>query len=84
MLDIIRQIQKSVPDMTVMATGFSWLREFAPMSSGGIQKGWFRIAGFGRQSLAYRFARYFDQGRNGQKEILYCLQQVFRDNEGWW
>ncbi|MGI5850946.1 MAG: flavin oxidoreductase/NADH oxidase [Caldicoprobacterales bacterium] len=54
MLDIIRQIQESVPDMKVMATGFSWLREFAPyIAAGGIQKGWFSIAGFGRQSLAY-------------------------------
>ncbi|HZJ57835.1 MAG TPA: flavin oxidoreductase/NADH oxidase [Clostridia bacterium] len=54
MLDIIRQIQKGVPNMAVMATGFSWLREFAPfVAAGGIQKGWFTIAGFGRQSLAY-------------------------------
>ena len=54
MLDIIKQIQQSVPDMVVMATGFSWLREFAPyVAAGGIQEGWFTIAGFGRQAFAY-------------------------------
>lgn len=54
MLDIIKQIQQSVPEMVVMATGFSWLREFAPyVAAGGIQEGWFTIAGFGRQAFAY-------------------------------
>ncbi len=54
MLGIIRQIQESVPDMAVMSTGFSWLRDFAPyIAAGGIKEGWFTIAGFGRQSLAY-------------------------------
>ncbi|MFY9176083.1 MAG: hypothetical protein WBI74_11365 [Caldicoprobacterales bacterium] len=54
MLDIIRQIQQSCPDMVIMATGFSWLREFAPfIAAGGIQEGWFTIAGFGRQAFAY-------------------------------
>lgn len=54
MLDIIRQIQESVPEMAIMATGFSWLREFAPyLAAGGIKEGWFTIAGFGRQSFAY-------------------------------
>ena len=54
MLDIIKQIQERVPEMVVMATGFSWLREFAPyIAAGGIQEGWFTIAGFGRQAFAY-------------------------------
>ena len=33
MLDIIKQIQQSVPDMVVMATGFSWLRNLPLCSS---------------------------------------------------
>lgn len=59
MLGIIRQIQENVPQMAVIATGFSWLREFAPyIAAGGIKEGWFTIAGFGRQSFAYPdFAR---------------------------
>ncbi|HZJ82191.1 MAG TPA: flavin oxidoreductase/NADH oxidase [Clostridia bacterium] len=59
MLNIIQQIQNSVPQMAVMATGFSWLREFAPyVAAGGIREGWFTLAGFGRQSFAYPdFAR---------------------------
>lgn len=72
MLDIIRQIQESVPQMAVMATGFSWLREFAPyIAAGGIEEGWFTIAGFGRQSFAYPdFAR--DIIENGSMDRKKC------------
>ncbi|MDK2809395.1 MAG: hypothetical protein PWR27_104 [Petroclostridium sp.] len=59
MLRIIREIQQSIPDMAVVSTGFSWLREFAPyVAAGGIKEGWFKLAGFGRQAFAYPdFAR---------------------------
>lgn len=54
MLGIIRDIQVSQPDMAVIATGLSWLREYSPyVAAGGLEKGWFSIAGFGRQSFAY-------------------------------
>jgi 2,4-dienoyl-CoA reductase-like NADH-dependent reductase (Old Yellow Enzyme family) len=59
MLDMTRQIQQSVPDMVVAATGFSWMREFAAnIAAGCIKDGWFKAAGFGRQAFAYPdFAR---------------------------
>lgn len=59
MLNIIKQIQCGVPDVAIVSTGFSWLREFAPyVAAGGIKAGWFKIAGFGRQAFAYPdFAR---------------------------
>jgi 2,4-dienoyl-CoA reductase-like NADH-dependent reductase (Old Yellow Enzyme family) len=54
MLKIARDIQKAVPEMAIVATGFSWLREYgAACAAGGIRDGWFQLAGFGRQSFAY-------------------------------
>lgn len=54
MLNISREIQQSFPDAIIAASGLSWLREFAPyIAAGCISAGWFKIAGFGRQALAY-------------------------------
>ena len=54
MLKTARDIQKAVPEMAIVGTGFSWLREFgAACAAGGIHAGWFQLAGFGRQSFAY-------------------------------
>lgn len=54
MLRLIREAQQGCPEVTVMATGFSWLREFgANAAAGGIKEGWFSLAGFGRQAFAY-------------------------------
>ena len=54
LLKTARDIQKAVPEMAILSTGFSWLREFGPAcAAGGIQEGWFQLAGFGRQSFAY-------------------------------
>lgn len=54
MLFMARQIQENVPEMAVVASGFSWLRDLAPyIAAGGIKDGWFKLAGFGRQAFAY-------------------------------
>ena len=54
MLDVIRELQKSQPDLIVVSTGFSWLRNFGPhAATAGIEDGSWTVAGFGRQSLAY-------------------------------
>jgi len=54
MLKIACDIQKAVPEIAIVATGFSWLREFGvACAAGGIHEGWFQLAGFGRQSFAY-------------------------------
>jgi 2,4-dienoyl-CoA reductase-like NADH-dependent reductase (Old Yellow Enzyme family) len=54
MLKIARDIQRAVPEIAIVATGFSWLREFgAACAAGGIHEDWFQLAGFGRQSFAY-------------------------------
>lgn len=49
-----REVQRHFPDLAVVSTGFSWLREFAANAgAGGIEQNWFKIAGFGRQAFAY-------------------------------
>jgi 2,4-dienoyl-CoA reductase-like NADH-dependent reductase (Old Yellow Enzyme family) len=54
MLKIACAIQKAAPQAAIVATGLSWLREFAAaVAAGGVTQGWFQLAGFGRQSLAY-------------------------------
>jgi 2,4-dienoyl-CoA reductase-like NADH-dependent reductase (Old Yellow Enzyme family) len=71
MLKIARDIQEVVPEVAIVATGFSWLREFgAACAAGGIREGWFQLAGFGRQSFAYPdFAKdIIDNGKLDRKK----------------
>ncbi|NLM11297.1 MAG: NADH:flavin oxidoreductase [Clostridiaceae bacterium] len=50
----IGEIQKNVPDIAVVGTGYSWPREFAPfVAAGVIEKGLATMIGFGRQAFAY-------------------------------
>lgn len=53
------EIQKNFPDMAVIGTGYSWLRQFAPyLAAGTLEKGGATIVGFGREAFAYPdFAR---------------------------
>lgn len=54
LLACARVVQQSFPDIAVVATGFSWLRDLAVnVAAGGIRDKWFKIAGFGRQAFAY-------------------------------
>ncbi|MEG1809934.1 MAG: flavin oxidoreductase/NADH oxidase, partial [Oscillospiraceae bacterium] len=51
LLDAARQAKSVAPDSIVVCSGLTWLREFAPcVSAGGINAGWFDVAGFGRQA----------------------------------
>ncbi|MFC1607822.1 flavin oxidoreductase/NADH oxidase [Candidatus Latescibacterota bacterium] len=53
-LKLGRGIQEAVPEAFVVGTGLSWLREFGVQcAAGGINNGWFTLAGFGRQAFAY-------------------------------
>lgn len=54
LLAAAKSIQAAIPEQAVMATGFSWLRQWGPFAAAaGVADGWFKIAGFGRQSFAY-------------------------------
>lgn len=49
-----KELQGAAPDMMVIGTGFSWLREYGPLvAAGAIENDWFKMAGFGRQAFAY-------------------------------
>jgi NADH:flavin oxidoreductase / NADH oxidase family. len=54
LLDATRQIKAAVPEGKFVCTGLTWLEQFgANVGAGGIEQGWFDIAGFGRQAFAY-------------------------------
>jgi 2,4-dienoyl-CoA reductase-like NADH-dependent reductase (Old Yellow Enzyme family) len=55
----IGKIQKDVPHIAVVSTGYSYAREFAPyLAAGSIIEGKAKIIGFGREAFAYpEFAR---------------------------
>lgn len=53
LIDGIGEVQKAFPDIAVVGTGYSWLREFAPyIAAGSLENGLAKIIGFGRQAFA--------------------------------
>ena len=86
MLNIMRQMQQSVPDIRLIATGFSWLREYAAnVAAAGIEQGWFSMAGFGRQAFAYPdFARdIVEKGKMDRKKCcIACTNCSFIMRDG--
>ncbi|MFH1740550.1 MAG: NAD(P)-binding protein, partial [bacterium] len=53
-IHIARQIQETHPDLPIVGTGYTWLRQFVPyMAAGAIRKGWVSVVGLGRGSFAY-------------------------------
>lgn len=54
MLQAARQVKETYPDLTVLASAFTWMRQFGPhVAAGGIKTGWFDLAGFGRETIYY-------------------------------
>jgi 2,4-dienoyl-CoA reductase-like NADH-dependent reductase (Old Yellow Enzyme family) len=54
MLALARTVQRAIPDLLVVGTGLSWLRQLGPqVAAACLQEGWFALAGFGRQMFAY-------------------------------
>jgi len=54
LLDAARRMQAVAPDAVIMDAGISWLRQFAPnVVAAAMQQGWFKVAGFGRQAIAF-------------------------------
>ncbi len=70
MLDMAHTVKREHPDTIVIASALSWLREYGPMvAAGGIRDGWFDVAGFGRQSIAYpEFPQLVLSGRLPERE----------------
>lgn len=86
LLDAARDAQAALPDMAIVGTGFSWLRQFAPqLAAGAIEQGWFKLAGFGRQAFAYPdFARdcIHKGGFDAKKVCIACSKctVIMRDS----
>ena len=85
LLNAARQVKKAVPEMCVVASGFTWLREFgANVAAGCIEQGWFDVAGFGRQAFAYPdFAKdILEKGAMERKKTCICCSKcttIMRD-----
>jgi len=86
LIDLARQIKQAVPDMTVVGTGYTWLRHFVGnVAAGVLQLGWADIVGLGRGAFAYpSFAR--DLIETGQMDPKRCCitcsrcTQIMRDH----
>ena len=85
LLHLVKQVQNANQDMTIVGTGYSWLRQFVPyIAAGAVQNGWNKIAGLGRGAFAYPdFAK--DILKNGRMEprkscvSCSCCTQIMRD-----
>jgi 2,4-dienoyl-CoA reductase-like NADH-dependent reductase (Old Yellow Enzyme family) len=58
-LDLTRKLQRSLPDLPLVGTGYSWLRHFFPyVGAAAVREGGVSIVGVGRMAFAYPdFAR---------------------------
>lgn len=66
-----REIQKVFPDLTVIGTGYSYLREFAPyVAAGALKEKAASMIGFGRMAFAYdTFATDMMAGKVDPKKV---------------
>jgi len=54
LLKATKEIKDAVPEAIFVCTGLSWLEQYGgAVGAGGVEEGWFDIAGFGRQAFAY-------------------------------
>jgi len=85
MVELQRELAEALPEVPMVATGFTWLRQFGPhVAAAMLQQGLCTLAGFGRMALAYPdFAR--DLMQNGElaptKTCIACSSctQIMRD-----
>jgi 2,4-dienoyl-CoA reductase (NADPH2) len=53
-LGIARQVQEAFPDLNVIGSGYSWLRQYFPyVAAGMLEQGWATMVGVGREAFAY-------------------------------
>ncbi len=85
MVNLAAQVQQAYPDLAVVGTGYSWLRQFMPhVAAGAVKQGWVTLVGLGRGAIAYPdFARdLLESGRMmPTKTCIACSSctQIMRD-----
>ena len=53
-VNIVREMQESVPELPMFGAGTAWLRHLVPKVAAGIvQRGWAKLFGYGRGAFAY-------------------------------
>jgi len=85
MIDLARQVKVAHPDVTVLGSGYSWLRQYlGNVAAGVVRKGWADMVGVGRGAFAYPdFARdLLSQGKLDSRAVcITCSRctQIMRD-----
>lgn len=83
---LTRELQQSVPEIAVIGSGFSWLRDLWPyVAAGSIRDGAIKMVGLGRQAFAYPgFAKeIIETGRLERRHTCIscsCCTQIMRDD----
>jgi 2,4-dienoyl-CoA reductase-like NADH-dependent reductase (Old Yellow Enzyme family) len=81
-----REVKAAVPEMKLIGTGYTWLREYAvPVGATALASGWADMIGFGRQAFANpAFAReILENGALSRKSCcLTCGQCTGRMRSG--
>ena len=84
-IQITRGVQQAFPELAMVGSGYSWVRQFYPqVAAGVIANGWASLAGMGRGALAYPdFAKdILRAGRmEAKKTCITCsaCTQIMRD-----
>lgn len=85
-IELAKTISKEVPEIKVLATGFSWLRQFSPqIMAGALERDYCEFVGFGRQAFAYPdFARdiIHKDELDGKKVCISCSKCVELKSNG--
>ena len=85
LLGLARDIKRGCPDMVILGSGYSWLRQLvAPVAAGVVAGGWADMVGLGRQAFAHPdFAREILNGELPQHGLcIACSRctQIMRDH----
>jgi 2,4-dienoyl-CoA reductase (NADPH2) len=87
-LAIARQVQQVFPDLNVIGSGYSWLRQYFPyVAAGVLEQGWATMVGVGREAFAYPdFAKdILQKGQLDPKKVCIacsaCTQLMYDGGE---
>jgi len=85
LIDLARQVKEAHPEIAVVGTGYSWLRQYmGQVAAAVISRGWADLVGLGRGAFAYpNFARdLLGQGKMDSRSCcITCSRctQIMRD-----